>query len=61
MWIMRLDEMTGFFVRRFGRRIKGVSGGHLQVEAVIVAQLIGDFLDIAASKDGIPSKDSTLS
>ena len=60
MWIMRLDEMTGFLVRRFGSTIKGVSGGHLQVDAVIVVQPIGDFLDITASKDGITSKDSSL-
>jgi hypothetical protein len=61
MRIMRLDEMTGFFVRRLGRTIKGVSGGYLQVDAVIVVQPIGDFLYITASKDGITSKDSSLS
>jgi len=31
------------------------------VDAVIVVQPIGDFLYITASKDGITSKDSSLS
>ena len=61
MRIMRLDEMTGFFVRRLGRTIKGVSRGHLQVDALIAVQLTGDFLDITVSKDGITSKDSSRS
>ena len=60
MPIMRLDEMTGFFVCRVGRTIKGASGGHLQVVAVIVVQLTGDLLSNAVSKDGITSRDSLL-
>ena len=61
MRIMRLNEMTGFFVRRLGKTLHSEFLVQLPHAPVVAVQLTGDFLDITVSKDVITSRDSSLS